>query len=106
MFNAKPCPNCGNLLPIYNAPNAFLAGGFFTTELLLWLGVMLLATWLWSPAGSGGFFAGLGALAMTGWLLSRRDQRKERQTEAGRGWYICPRCHHQYEDDGQPLSSH
>lgn len=105
MFNAKPCPNCGNLLPIYHAPQGLLIGGLLTSELLFWLGVMLLFSWLWSPPGSGGFFGALGALAMVGWVLARLEQRKERQAAGSHGWYFCQRCHHQYDDEA-PLSSH
>ena len=106
MFNAKPCPNCGNLLPIYYPPQGFLVAGLFTGELLFWLAIMLLLAWLWSPPGSGGFLGALGSVALVGWFFARSDQRRERQAAGAHGWYLCPRCHHHYEDDGGPLSTH
>jgi hypothetical protein len=96
MFSAKSCPICGGILRFEDAPASFRTGRFLAAELTFWAAVILTFTFLYAPAGSGGLYLGLAAIAAAAWLMLRPQQRSQARALLARRQYCCAQCRRRF----------
>jgi hypothetical protein len=97
MFSAKACPICGGILRFEDVPGSFAVGRYLAAEFTFWAAIALIFAFLYSPAGSGGLYLGLAAIAGAAWVMLRPQQRAHAKALLARRQYYCAQCRHRFK---------
>ena len=97
---ARLCPKCGNILRGEELLDPVPAGRRLARELVLWLLVVVILTYLWGASTTGERIGGFGAIILVAWLLRRPRRRATTTVEHSSGRYHCDYCHGRFEGAG------
>lgn len=93
------CPNCGNILRAEGVPNSVPVGRHLLRELLFWVALAAILSFLWTASGSGDRIGGLGAIVLLLWLLRRSRRHAAAQSISESGRYRCDYCQGRFEGE-------
>ena len=95
--DTKLCPNCGNVLTGYGAPDDVPPGRQILRELLFWAALVLLLALLWSAGRTGERVGAVGAIVLLVWLWRWSRRPATRGTRVAPESYRCDYCQQRFE---------
>lgn len=99
MPDATLCPKCGNILRGEQLLDPVPAVRRIARELVLWLCVAAIFTFLWGASTAGERIGGFVAIILVAWLLRRPRRHAAPAAEHATERYYCDYCKGRFEGE-------